>query len=89
LIDKVEQRPFSSALRTTSQFIHFDRSSGNWDQKAHDRPTFSLVWKTQLDRLLNATDSSLKELFSRGGKVLMYHGWNDQLISLLNSVAPR
>src|SRR6202043_982474 len=36
--------------------------------------------------LLNATDPDLKEFFAHGGKLLMYHGWNDQLISPVNSV---
>jgi feruloyl esterase len=36
--------------------------------------------------LLNATDPNLKAFFSHGGKLLMYHGWNDQLITPLNSV---
>jgi feruloyl esterase len=36
--------------------------------------------------LLNATDPNLKAFFSHGGKLLMYHGWNDQLISPFNSV---
>ena len=38
------------------------------------------------DGLLNATDPNLKAFFSHGGKLLMYHGWNDQLITPLNSV---
>jgi feruloyl esterase len=36
--------------------------------------------------LLNANDPDLRPFFARGGKILMYHGWNDQLIPPRNSI---
>jgi feruloyl esterase len=36
--------------------------------------------------LLNATNPDLRAFRERGGKLLQYHGWNDQLISPQNSI---
>jgi feruloyl esterase len=37
-------------------------------------------------KALNATDPDLKPFQSRGGKLILYHGWNDQAISPLNTI---
>jgi len=40
----------------------------------------------KLARTLNATDPDLKRFRDRGGKLIVYHGWNDPAISPLNSI---
>lgn len=37
-------------------------------------------------KALNAADPDLKPFQSRGGKLILYHGWNDQAISPLNTI---
>ena len=35
---------------------------------------------------LNATDPNLRKFAARGGKLILYHGWNDPAISPLNTI---
>jgi hypothetical protein len=35
---------------------------------------------------LDATDPDLKDFASRGGKLIIYHGWNDPAISPLSTI---
>jgi len=37
-------------------------------------------------RALNAVDPDLSKFSTRGGKLILYHGWNDPAISALNSI---
>lgn len=41
----------------------------------------------QLDKnTINATDPDLRKFVARSGKLILYHGWNDQLIAPQNSI---
>jgi feruloyl esterase len=64
----------------------------NWDWKTFDfakSEDFQAHAKAEskLAPLLNATNPDLRAFRQRGGKLLQYHGWNDQLIAPQNSIA--
>jgi feruloyl esterase len=50
------------------------------DYRAH------LEAESTLAPILNATNPDLRAFQQRGGKLLQYHGWNDQLIAPQNSI---
>jgi feruloyl esterase len=58
----------------------------NWDFRTFDLGRDVSVADRIDAGALNATDPNLKTFFGRGGKLLMYHGWSDQLISPQNSI---
>ncbi len=58
----------------------------SWDFRTFNFDT-GVALTDKLDSgTLNATDPDLTKFASRGGKLLQYHGWNDQLIAPRNSV---
>jgi feruloyl esterase len=62
----------------------------NWDWKTFDfadPEDYQAFLKAEvLGSTLNATNPDLKAFRQRGGKLLQWHGWNDQLISPQNSI---
>jgi feruloyl esterase len=76
--------PFAYA-RNIQAFVISQNPDWNWLELDFDRDL------TAVDERVNsvgmqAIDPNLEPFFSRGGKLLMYHGWNDPLISPFNSV---
>ena len=58
----------------------------DWDFKTLDFDK-DVALADRLDAaLMNATDPNLSAFVRRGGRLLMYHGWNDQLIAPRNSI---
>ena len=63
----------------------------NWDWRTFEW-TDPADYKAHLDAeskyapILNATNPDLREFRKRGGKLIQWHGWNDQLISAHNSI---
>ena len=58
----------------------------DWDWHAMNFDTdVALAAKVDKDTI-NAVDPNLKAFVGRGGKLLLYHGWNDQLIAPRNAI---
>jgi feruloyl esterase len=63
----------------------------NWDWRTFelaDAASYQAFRKAEskFAPILNATDPDLRAFRQRGGKLLQYHGWSDQLIAAQNSI---
>lgn len=61
-------------------------SNPNWDFRTFDLQRDTKIADSKLGSTVNAIDPNLKPFKEHGGKIVMYHGWADQLIAPLNSV---
>jgi feruloyl esterase len=67
-------------------FSNMVYSKSDWDLKSFSVVSGLPLAVEKTAQVLNSTDPNLKPFFSRGGKLIMYHGWNDPAIPALNTV---
>lgn len=65
------------------QLAHADTT---WDPRTFDLARDLRLVLEKVGYAVNATDPDLRAFKARGGKLLLYHGWNDGLISAGNTV---
>jgi feruloyl esterase len=67
------------------KYLVFD--DPKWDFRTFDYDRDLPKAEARLGAMFDAFDPDLSRFRARGGKLILYHGWNDQSISPLNTIA--
>ena len=67
-------------------FANMVYGKANWKYKTANFDQAVKKADSKTASLLNATYPDLEQFQARGGKLIIYHGWNDPAISALNSI---
>jgi hypothetical protein len=67
-------------------FSNMQYEQKDWDYKKANVDEAVHAADKKFANVLNATQADLKPFESRGGKLIVYHGWDDAAISALNSI---
>lgn len=67
-------------------FSNMVYDKADWDYKTAKLDDAVAASDKKYASILNSNDPNMKPFASHGGKLIIYHGWNDPAISALNSV---
>jgi Tannase and feruloyl esterase len=67
-------------------FSNMVYEKADWDMKSFGVETGLPLAKEKTSSALDSADPDLKQFYSRGGKLILYHGWNDPAIPALSTV---
>ena len=67
-------------------FTNMVYEKADWDYRTFDFADAANLAASKTAAALDAVDPNLSEFMNRGGKLIMYHGWNDPAIPPLNTI---
>ena len=67
-------------------FSNMVYEKSDWDPKSFNLDEALKLAETKTAHVLNAIDPNLKPFQARGGKLILYHGWNDAAIPATNTI---
>jgi Tannase and feruloyl esterase len=81
--DRVTGEPISLAVDTYRYLVYAD---ARWDYRHFDPERSIPDAMTKIASIMNSTDPNIEPFLAHGGKLLLYHGWNDFGVPPLASV---
>jgi feruloyl esterase len=74
----------SAAIYDQYRYVVF--KDANWDWKTFDFDKDVVKGDLPENLIMNATDPNMQKFFSRGGKLILYHGWSDSQVPPVNTI---